>query len=158
VKSGHFLQWNIFGIAETPGNGRFGPKHVVKGRSVKNSCVVDGIILCIINYIRVMNATRCLNTILYSWTVQFTRGLDTGPSWLSCFVIFLSCSRDTGMLPRRRPRPLRTIFLSIHHLFVNFPFDVTWYCYWERHKISHKNKPNICLWCYNYTLVSCILL
>jgi hypothetical protein len=49
MKSGHFIQWNSFGIAETPEDGRLRPKHVVKRRGDRNSRVVDGIILCIIN-------------------------------------------------------------------------------------------------------------
>jgi hypothetical protein len=36
-----------FGIAETPDDGRLEPKHVVKGRNDRNSCIIDGIILCI---------------------------------------------------------------------------------------------------------------
>jgi hypothetical protein len=39
--------WNSFSIAETPNDGRLGPKHVVKGRSDRNSCIFDGIVLCI---------------------------------------------------------------------------------------------------------------
>jgi hypothetical protein len=39
-------QWNSFSIAETPDDGRLGPKHVAKGRGERNSCVIDGIILC----------------------------------------------------------------------------------------------------------------
>jgi hypothetical protein len=46
-KSGHSIQWNSFGIAETPDDGRLRPKHVVKGRSDRKSCIIDGIILCI---------------------------------------------------------------------------------------------------------------
>jgi hypothetical protein len=42
------MRWNSFGIAATPDDGRLRPKHVVK-RSDRNSCIVDGIILCIIN-------------------------------------------------------------------------------------------------------------
>jgi hypothetical protein len=34
------------GIAETPDDGRLGPKHVVKGRSNGSNCIIDGIILC----------------------------------------------------------------------------------------------------------------
>jgi hypothetical protein len=37
---------NSFGIAEMPDDGRLGPKHVVKGRSDRNSCIIDGITLC----------------------------------------------------------------------------------------------------------------
>jgi hypothetical protein len=48
-KSGHFIQWNSFGRAETADDGRLRPIHVVKGRSDINSCIVDGITLCIIN-------------------------------------------------------------------------------------------------------------
>jgi hypothetical protein len=33
-------------MAETPEDGRLQPKHVVKGKSDSNSCIVDGIILC----------------------------------------------------------------------------------------------------------------
>jgi hypothetical protein len=36
-----------FGIAETPDDGRLRPKLVVKGRSDRNNCIIDGIILCI---------------------------------------------------------------------------------------------------------------
>jgi hypothetical protein len=43
--SGHFIQWNSFGIAETPEDGHLRPKHVMKGRSDSNNCIVDGIIL-----------------------------------------------------------------------------------------------------------------
>jgi hypothetical protein len=52
------VQWNSFGIAETPDDGILGPKYDVKGRSDRNSCITDLIILCI-------NATGCLSTILY---------------------------------------------------------------------------------------------
>jgi hypothetical protein len=48
-KGGHSVQWNSFGIADTPDDGHLGPKPVVKGRSDGNICTVDGIILCIIN-------------------------------------------------------------------------------------------------------------
>jgi hypothetical protein len=44
--SGHSIQWNSCGIAETPDDVRLLPKHVVKGRSDRNRCIVDGIILC----------------------------------------------------------------------------------------------------------------
>jgi hypothetical protein len=40
------VQWNSFGIADTPDEGRLRPKHVVKRRSDRNSCTVDGNILC----------------------------------------------------------------------------------------------------------------
>jgi hypothetical protein len=38
-----------FGIAEAYDDGLLWPKLVVKRRSDRNSCIVDGIILCIIN-------------------------------------------------------------------------------------------------------------
>jgi hypothetical protein len=40
-------QWNNFGITETPEDGRLRPKHVVRGKCDKGSCILDGIILCI---------------------------------------------------------------------------------------------------------------
>jgi hypothetical protein len=46
-KSGYSTQWNSFGIAETPDDGRLGPKLFVKGRRDRNSRIFDGIILCI---------------------------------------------------------------------------------------------------------------
>jgi hypothetical protein len=46
-KGGHFIQWNSSDIAETPVDGCVGPKHIVRGRSDRNSCIIDGIILCI---------------------------------------------------------------------------------------------------------------
>jgi hypothetical protein len=46
-------------MAETPEDGRLRPKHVVRGRGDMNSCIVNGIILCIKN----TNVTGCLNTI-----------------------------------------------------------------------------------------------
>jgi hypothetical protein len=64
--NGHSIQWNIFGITETPGGGRLRPKHVVKGRSDGSSCIVDGMISCIIERIRLRR----------SWTVQrYVKGL-----------------------------------------------------------------------------------
>jgi hypothetical protein len=45
-KSGHSVQWNSFGIAETTDDGCLGPKHVVKERSDRNICIIDGITLC----------------------------------------------------------------------------------------------------------------
>jgi hypothetical protein len=33
-------------MAETSDDGRLGPKHVVKGSSDRNNCIIDGIILC----------------------------------------------------------------------------------------------------------------
>jgi hypothetical protein len=45
-KSEHSLQWNSFGIAETPDDGLLRPKHVVKGRSDRNRRIIDGTILC----------------------------------------------------------------------------------------------------------------
>jgi hypothetical protein len=45
-----------FGITETPDDGHLWPKHVVKGRSDGNSCIVDAIILCK----RYIGATGCL--------------------------------------------------------------------------------------------------
>jgi hypothetical protein len=47
VKSGHSVEWNSSGLAETPDDGRLGPKHVVKGSSDRHSCSIAGIILCI---------------------------------------------------------------------------------------------------------------
>jgi hypothetical protein len=46
-KSGHSLQWNSSGIADTPDDGGLGPKHVVKGRTDRNTYIIDGITLCI---------------------------------------------------------------------------------------------------------------
>jgi hypothetical protein len=43
VKSGHSIEWNSFDIAETPDDGRLGPKYIVKGRSGRNICIIDGI-------------------------------------------------------------------------------------------------------------------
>jgi hypothetical protein len=40
-------QWNSFGNTETPKGGRLQPKHVVRGRSDRSSCILDGIMLCI---------------------------------------------------------------------------------------------------------------
>jgi hypothetical protein len=40
------MQWNSFGIPETPEDGRLHLKHVMKGGSGTNSSIVDGIILC----------------------------------------------------------------------------------------------------------------
>jgi hypothetical protein len=40
VRKGTLVQWNSFGIAETPDDGRLGPKHVVRRRSDRNSCIV----------------------------------------------------------------------------------------------------------------------
>jgi hypothetical protein len=47
LQSGHSIQWNSFGIAETPDDGCLRPKHVVKRKSDRNSCIIEGIILCI---------------------------------------------------------------------------------------------------------------
>jgi uncharacterized membrane protein YobD (UPF0266 family) len=49
VKSGHSIEWNNFGIAETADVGRSWPKLIIKRRGDRNSCIVAGIILCIIN-------------------------------------------------------------------------------------------------------------
>lgn len=43
----HSIRWNSLGIAETPDDERLGPKHVVKGRRYRNSCIIHGIIFCI---------------------------------------------------------------------------------------------------------------
>jgi hypothetical protein len=56
-KSGHSVQWNSFGIAETPDDGRLGPKHIVKRRSDRNSCIID-VFTC------VWKIPQCLHTIL----------------------------------------------------------------------------------------------
>jgi hypothetical protein len=42
-KSGHSIQWNSFGIAETPDDDRLGPNLVMKGRSDRNSRIIGGI-------------------------------------------------------------------------------------------------------------------
>jgi hypothetical protein len=42
------MKWNNFGITEPPDDDPLRPKHVVKGRSDGNNCIVDGIILCVI--------------------------------------------------------------------------------------------------------------
>jgi hypothetical protein len=47
--SGHSIQWNSFGLTETPDDDHLRPKHVVHGRSDVNSCIVDRIILCVRN-------------------------------------------------------------------------------------------------------------
>lgn len=47
MKKWTFYKWNSFDIAET--DGRLRPKHVVRGRSDRNSCINDGIILRIKN-------------------------------------------------------------------------------------------------------------
>jgi hypothetical protein len=41
------MQWNSFGIDETPDDGRLRPKRVAKRRSDRNSYIVDRIVLCI---------------------------------------------------------------------------------------------------------------
>jgi hypothetical protein len=83
-KSGHSVQWN----SETPDDVPLGPKHVVKGRCDRNSCIVDGIILCII-YI---NETGYLNTILYliilSWDI-------TASNFLQYFIQYSSLKVKT---------------------------------------------------------------
>jgi hypothetical protein len=93
-KSGHFVVWNSFGIAETPDegctellglfwtivrilsnlsdDGCSRPKHVVKGRSDSNSCIVNGIILCIT--VKICHYRRFLNwDIVYLFALWVTR-------------------------------------------------------------------------------------